>query len=99
MVDPFKGWFKITKYDNKHAITIANLVENTWLDRYPWPTKILHDQESEFIGNEFKNPLIQQEYGIKANPISLGNPTFNATMEIIHLVLGNLLCTYNTQFT
>ena len=29
MVNPVIGWFKITEYNDKIAITIANLVENT----------------------------------------------------------------------
>ena len=38
MIDLVTGWFKITQYDNKQAISIANLVETVWLTRYPRPT-------------------------------------------------------------
>ena len=44
VVDPVTGWFKITQYDNKRAISIANLVETTWLTRYPRPTGIMYEQ-------------------------------------------------------
>ena len=37
MIDPIIGWSKITQYDNKRTISIANLVETTWLTRYPIP--------------------------------------------------------------
>ena len=37
MIDPVTGQFKITQYDDKIAITISNLVETTWLTRYPRP--------------------------------------------------------------
>ena len=38
MIDPVSGWFKITQYGNKKAISIEKLVETTWLTRYPRPT-------------------------------------------------------------
>ena len=37
MIDPVTGCFEITQYNNKIAITIDNLVETTWLSRYPRP--------------------------------------------------------------
>ena len=51
MIDPVTGWFEVTQYKNKIAISIANLVENTWLSRYPIPTEITYDQGKEFIGH------------------------------------------------
>ena len=33
MIDHVTGWFEITQYDNKRAISIANLVETMWLTR------------------------------------------------------------------
>ena len=59
MIDPATGWFKITQYDNKIAITITNLVETTLLTRYPRPMEISYDQGSYFIGHEFKNPYLK----------------------------------------
>ena len=35
MIDPVTGWFEVTQYRNKKAMTIANLIENTWKVRYP----------------------------------------------------------------
>ena len=95
MIEPVTGWFEITQYNNKKVMPIANLVETMWLVRYPWPVEITYDRGGEFLGNEFKNILIEQEYGIKTNPASSGNPQANATIEIIHQVLGNLIHTYN----
>ena len=37
MIDTLIGWFEVVQYDDKIAITIANLVETTWLSRYPRP--------------------------------------------------------------
>ena len=31
MIDPITGWFEVVGYYDKRAITIANLVETTWL--------------------------------------------------------------------
>ena len=44
MVDPVPGWFEVVRYDDKIAITIANLVETTWLSRYPRSIEITYDQ-------------------------------------------------------
>ena len=35
MIDPITGWFEVVRYDDKRAMTIVNLVENTRLARYP----------------------------------------------------------------
>ena len=42
---------------------------------------------------------MENEYDIKTKPFSPGNPQLNATIEIIHQVLGNLVRTYNPQET
>ena len=41
---PVTGWFGKTKYVDKKAMNIENLVETTWLIRYPWPVEITYDQ-------------------------------------------------------
>ena len=49
MLDPITGLFEIMQY--KKGIAIVNLVEPTWLSRYPRPLEIKHGQRSEFIGH------------------------------------------------
>ena len=44
MMYPVTGWFEITQYDDKRAISTANLVETTWIFRYPIPMEIMYDQ-------------------------------------------------------
>ena len=44
MIDPVIGWFEITQYNNKIAISIANLVETTCMCRYPIAMGITYDQ-------------------------------------------------------
>ena len=78
MIYPVTGWFEVTKYSYKKATTIKNLVETTWLARYPWPVEITYDQGGELLGHEFKNTLIENEYGFKTKPASPGNPQVNA---------------------
>ena len=46
MIDPVTGWSEITQYNDKREISIAKLVECTWLFRYPRPTEIMYDQGS-----------------------------------------------------
>ena len=78
---------------------IANLVETTWMVRYPWPVEIMYDRGGEFLGREFKNSLIENEYSINNKPTSPSNPQANATIEILYRVLGYFVRTYNLQET
>ena len=43
MIDPATGWFKNNQYDDKKSITVANIVEQEWLARYPRPCLITLD--------------------------------------------------------
>ena len=63
MIDPATGWFELCTIEDKRADTIANLVEQTWLSRYPWPTKVIFDRGSEFMA-EFAD-MVTEDYGIK----------------------------------
>ena len=99
MIDYVTGWLKITKYDDKRAIPIANLVETMWLTRYTTPMEITYDHGSEFIGHEFRKYPIETKYGITTKPRTLGNPTSNAILERINQVLGNLVRNYNISKT
>ena len=53
MINPLTGWFEVTQYSKKKAMTIANLVETTWLVRYPSTIEITYDQGGKFLGHEF----------------------------------------------
>ena len=91
MIDTATGWFEIAQYEDKGAINIANLVETTWLSRYPRPIKISYDQGNKFIAHEFRKSLIDIEYRITAKPSTLGDDVSNELLERIHQVLGNLV--------
>ena len=96
MIDPATGWFEIHEYDDKRSITVANIAEQEWLSRYPWPTQITFDRGSEFVGHDFQD-MIKNDYGIKAKPISVRNPQANAIVERIHQVIGNIIRTFELQ--
>ena len=48
MIDPATGWFEMRKTKIKSADTMANVLEQAWLTRYPWPTRMIFDRWSEF---------------------------------------------------
>jgi len=94
MFDPATSWFEVVEIPNKKAITCANLVENTWLCRYPRPKQCIFDNGSEFLGAEFANTL--DSYGILRVPTTIKNPAANM-VERVHQTLGNLLRVYELE--
>ena len=96
MIDPATGWFEIHQYDDKRSITVANIAEQEWFARYPWPTQVTFDRGSEFIGKDFQH-MIKQDYGAKAKPITVRNPQANAIVKRIHQVIGNIIRTFELE--
>ena len=92
MIDPATGWFEMKTTEGKSAMEVANIVEQTWLSRYPWPQEIVYDRGSEFMG-DFAN-MIADDYGITKRPITVRNPQANAIIERIHQTLGNIIRTF-----
>ena len=96
MIDPATGWFEIQQYDDKQSITVANIVEQEWFARYPWPTQITFDRGSEFIGQDFQQ-MIKEDYGAIPKPITVRNPQANAIVERVHQVIGNIIRTFELE--
>jgi transposase InsO family protein len=96
MIDPATGWFEIQQYDDKQSITVANIVEQEWFSRYPWPRQITFDRGSEFIGQDFQK-MIKEDYAIKAKRITVRNPQTNAIVERVHQVVGNIIRTFELE--
>jgi transposase InsO family protein len=98
MIDPATGWFEIQQYNDKQSITVANIVEQEWFSRYPWPTQITFDTRgSEFIGQDFQT-MIKEDYAIKAKPISERNPQASAIVERVHqVIVGNIIRTFELE--
>jgi Integrase zinc binding domain len=95
MIDPATGWFEMKEIQNKQAINIANIVEQTWLTRYPIPQILTYDRGTEFMA-EFAE-MIQNDYGIKRKGISVRNPQANAIIERVHQTIGNILRTFSKE--
>ena len=49
MIYPVTGWFEVTQYSDKKVMTIANLVETTWLFRYPWTVESRMNEEENSL--------------------------------------------------
>jgi transposase InsO family protein len=96
MIDPATSWFEIHQYEDKRSISVANIVEQEWFSRYPWPTQITYDRGSEFIGKDFQD-MIKNDYGITRKPITVRNPQANAVVERVHQVIGNIIRTFELQ--
>ena len=94
MIDPATGWFEIKDIKSKRADIIANVVEKTWLTRYPWPTQVVYDRGNEFMA-EFSTMI--KDYGITKRPITKRNPQANSIIERIHQTIGNILRTFRVQ--
>ena len=58
---------------------IANIVEQTWLTRHPWPTKITHGEGCEFVV-EFAE-MVTSDCGIRRHGITTHNPQANTIIE------------------
>jgi hypothetical protein len=92
MIDPATGWFEMREIPNKQADTIANIVEQAWFTRYPWPTQIIFDRGKEFMA-EFAQ-MVQHDYGVKRKPITTRNPQANSIIERVHQTIGNIIRTF-----
>ena len=40
MIDPETGWFELHQITDKRSDTCANVAEQEWFSRYPWPTQV-----------------------------------------------------------
>lgn len=95
-IDPAIGWFEIKEVPGtKGTEFIANIVEQTWLTRYPWSHKVILDRGTEFMDKFSK--MIQDDYGIKQKPITKRNPQANAIVERVHQTIGIMIRTFEVQ--
>ena len=95
-IDPATGWFELKQLKTKKADEVANMLEQVWLSRYPWPEYLTYDGGTEFKA-EFLD-LIKTEYpNIKAKPSSRRNPQANAILERAHGTIGNMIRTFDVE--
>lgn len=96
MIDPATGWFEIASVPGtKRADVVANIVEQTWLNRYPWPQQLVLDRGKEFMA-EFSAMMIN-DYNVKKKPITKRNPQANSVIERVHQTIGNMIRTFRTH--
>jgi len=95
MIDPATSWVEIKEIKNKDALNIANLVEQTWLTRYPWPQELTYDRGTEFMG-EFAR-MIEDDYGIIRKGTTVRNPQANAVLERVHQTISNIIRTFEVH--
>ena len=60
MIDPATGWFEVHQIPDTRSNTLANVVEQEWLCRYPWPSQITYDCHGSFIGKEFQSMIAKE---------------------------------------
>eukprot|EP00957_Ditylum_brightwellii_P054448 4125093-Ditylum_brightwellii.AAC.1 len=81
----------------KRADVIANIIKQTWFNRYPWPTEVVLDRGTEFMA-EFTE-MIQRGYRVTKRPITAQNPQANGIVERMHQTIGNTLRTFQVHST
>ena len=64
---------------------VANAIQLMWLTRYPHPTEITYNHDTEFMA-EFVT-IIKIHYSIEPKPIMAHNPQANAIIECVHQML------------
>lgn len=47
-IDPATGWLKICQIYNKISVKMSQILNHTWLSRYPRPQKVFFDNGTEF---------------------------------------------------
>ena len=92
MIDPATGWMEIKEIKTKEALHVADLVEQAWLTRYPWPQEIIFDQGTEFMGDFAR--MVEKDYGIKRRGATVRNPQANSIIERAHQTIGNIVRTF-----
>jgi hypothetical protein len=97
MIDPATGWFEIQQYDDKQSITVANIIEQEWFSRYPWPTQVTFDRGSEFIGQRLSKNDKGRLWSKGKTYITVRNPQANAIVERVHQVIGNIIRTFELE--
>ena len=90
-IDMVTNLVEIIRVDRKTSAHIRTKFEQSWLARYPWPKRCIHDNGGEFNGHEFQE--LQTLCQIKDVPTTSRNPQANAVCERMHQTVGNVLRT------
>ena len=111
MNNPATSWFEIANipmvtFTNtngetetifyKNYVQMFQIIKKLWFIQYPQPVQVVHNNGSEF---KLHFETLCDTYGLKRNPTTIKNLQENALLEIIHAVLGNMLCTSQMEST
>lgn len=95
-IDPFTGLLVMEPINNKTCAHVATTFYNSWICEYPLPQRCIHDNGSEFIGEEFRNLLAY--YGIHNVTTSVKNPQANSIIERVHQGMAQMLRAMQQEF-
>ena len=76
---------EVIPVDNATSKTVAKVFENSWLSRYPFPNRWLHDNNNAFLGPEFLQMLKKND--IYSIPTTVKNLQVNAIVEHMHQIV------------
>ena len=94
IIDLATRWIEIVRVHSKDSENVALLFDRWWINRYPRPSKVIHDSGTEF-SSEFRELL--ESTGIEDVTTTVKNPRANAILERVHDVIGNMLRTYDFE--
>ena len=94
LIDPDTGWFEIAKIHNKSSHEGMDLLEWTWLTRYPKPMEIFMDCGTEFMA--MAKDLLHHDYGTLRKNITTRNPQANL-VECAHKTVHDLIASLDLQ--
>ena len=83
MIDTSTKLVEIKSQETKTALEAAAILRDTWLIRYPRPSRCIPDNGSEFKG-EFVDML--NGYGVENICTTTRNPESNVLIERIHRI-------------
>ena len=89
MLNACTNWVELTLIPTTNSKSCTIQLDTYWLCHYPHPTEVGHDNDSEFIGEEFQELLIS--YDLKSKPTTVKNPMAQALVKCLHLTLGDHL--------
>ena len=82
---------EIVRIYKKTSEHITARFAQSWMARYPWPKRYVHDNGGEFVDWEFQQFL--DKCNVKDVPTTSRNPQANSICERIHQSVGNILRT------
>jgi hypothetical protein len=102
MIDPATGWFGIVEDTNKSAISILELLHNTWLEHYPQPQFIVYDNGNvEEFKSEFKQMCEMTIMALKPNQLQVTTISTQANAIIeregVHKVINDMLRSFDLE--